>query len=97
MLEPLTLAQWRLFFRLAKTGHEQTTFHGLPTIPIVTPADLPPLPHHATSLPPVVTVTRGDTGEKRTYRLLQSPRILDWRPDTAYSDLYLFMVNTCIS
>ena len=93
-LEPMTPGQWQLFYRLAKPGHSQATHHhGLPTVPLVTPADLPPLSHHASSMPPVVTVVRADTGEQRTYRLMKTPRILDWTPDSAYANLYLFTVR----
>ena len=63
-------------------------------IPVLTPADLPPLWGHATTLPPVVDVMREDRGgQRRVYRLRRRPQLLDWKPRSNYADIYQFSVS----
>ena len=66
---------------------------GLPVVPVITSADLPLLTNASPVLPAEVTVERRN-GVIRTYRLQRTPRILDWNPRTAYSDLFMFMVRS---
>ena len=95
-LEPLVFGEWKSFFRLAKPNQTSAAFkEGLPVVPVITPADQP-LPADATAtLPAVVTVTQRN-GVERIYRLQKRPRVLDWSPKTAYSELYLFTVRTIL-
>ena len=94
-LESVTPSQWDTFYRRAKPGQEGATYReGGPVIPVITPADLPPLRGHATTLPSVVEVIREDRGgQRRVYRLRRKPQLLDWRPRSNYADIYQFSVS----
>ena len=91
-LEPLSAAQFKLFYRLAKPGEEDREPHAGREVPVVTPADIPPLPHQKSVLQQKLPVLRPD-GSTVVYKLVKKPRILTWSPQSTYSDLYMFKVR----
>ena len=95
-LEPLSAAQFKLFYRLAKPGEEDREPHTGREVPVVTPADTPPLPHQKLVLQQKLPVLRPD-GSTVVYKLVKKPRILTWSPQSTYSDLYMFKVRELLT
>ena len=97
LLESLTYAQWKMFYRRSKQGAVQGQPQVRKLVPVVTPADLPALPHLPPPLLPVhlpqlIPVRRPDSSTV-TYHLMKTPRVLDWMPLTTYSDIFFFKVR----
>ena len=93
-LEALVPGQWNAFYSGAKpTRMTAACQQDLPMVPVITPADVP-LPNHTSPVLPVEVTVERKNGVTRKYRLQRKPRILDWSPRTAYSDLVMFTVRS---
>jgi hypothetical protein len=89
-MEPVTYAQWKMFYRQVD--------HGTPApqqginVRVVTPIDQPLQPQHTPLLPTAVELVRL-CGLPVKYLLRRMPRLLDWGPRSSYSNLFLFKVR----
>ena len=95
-LEPLSAAQFKLFYRLAKPGEENREPHSGREVLVVTPADTPPLAHQKSVLPQKLPLLRPD-GSAVVYKLVKKPRILTWAPQSNFGTLYMFKVRQSVA
>ena len=94
-LDFLSLAQYVMFFRLAKPGEgDAVPQQAGALIPVAVPQDTDLPPGHLTHLPAVLTLQDG-----LVMRQLRAPRVVDWAPTTTYGSIMMlkvYILNTNI-
>ena len=88
-LDLLSLAQFMMFFRLAKPGEgDAMPQQAGALIPVVVPLDADLPAGHLTHIPAVLTLQNG-----LVLRRTKEPRVIDWAPSTTYSTILMFKVD----